>query len=73
MLLKLRSRKHHPHMYYSYTEGRRKIIPFHLDPPKNVLLLHWEKTPKIFLLFMKKFFCYYLLVSINMSLILIAT
>jgi hypothetical protein len=35
-------------MHYSYTRGRRKNMPFHLDPPKNVLLLHWEKTPKKF-------------------------
>ena len=37
-------------MLYSYTGGRRKNMPFHLDPPKTVLLLHWEKTPKIFLI-----------------------
>jgi hypothetical protein len=48
MLLKSRSRTHHPLMHYSYTGGRRKNMSFHLDPPKNVLLLHWEKTPKIF-------------------------
>ena len=47
MLLKSRSRTHHPNMHYSYTGGRRKNIPLHLDPPKNVLLLHWEWTPKI--------------------------
>ena len=47
MLLKSRSRTHHPHMHY-YTRGRRNNMPFHLDPPKNVLLLHWEKTPKIY-------------------------
>ena len=46
MLLKSRSYTHHPHMHYSYTRGRRKNMPFHLDPPKNVLLLHWEWTPK---------------------------
>ena len=23
-------------------------MPFHLEPPKNVLLLHWEWTPKIY-------------------------
>ena len=50
MLLKSRSRTHHPHMHYSYTGGRRNNMPFHLDPPKNVLLQHWEKTPKIFLI-----------------------
>ena len=50
MLLKSRSRTHHPNMYYSYTRGRRNNMPFHLDPPKNVLLLHWEKTPKTFLI-----------------------
>ena len=50
MLLKSRSCTHHPNMHYSYTRGRRKNMLFHLDPSKNVLLLHWEKTPKIFLL-----------------------
>jgi hypothetical protein len=40
MLLKSRSRTNHPYMHYSYTGGRRKNMPFHLDPPKNVLLLH---------------------------------
>ena len=50
MLLKSRSRTLHPHMHYSYTGSRRKNMPFHLDPPKNVLLQHWEKTPKIFLI-----------------------
>ena len=50
MLLKSRSRTHHPHMHYSYTGGRRNNMPFHLDPPKNVLLLQWEKKPKIFLI-----------------------
>ena len=50
MLLKSRSHTHHPHMHYSYTGGRRNNTPFHLDPPKNILLLHWERTPKIFLL-----------------------
>ena len=44
MLLKSRSRTQHPNMYYSYTGGRRKNMSFHLDPPKNVLLLHWEWT-----------------------------
>jgi hypothetical protein len=39
MLLKSRSCTHHPHMYYSYTRGRRKNMPSNLDPPKNVLLL----------------------------------
>ena len=48
LLLKSRSRTHHPHMHYSYTRGRCKNMPFHLDPPKNVLLLHWGWTPKIF-------------------------
>jgi hypothetical protein len=42
MLLKSRSHTHHPHIHYSYTGGRHKNKPFHLDPPKNVLLLHWE-------------------------------
>jgi hypothetical protein len=23
-------------------------MSFYLDPPKNILLLHWEKTPKIY-------------------------
>jgi hypothetical protein len=33
-------------MHYSYTRGRRRTcIP---DSFKNVLLLHWEKTLKIF-------------------------
>ena len=50
MLLKSRSRTHHPHMHYSYTKSRCKNMSFHLDPPKNVLLLQWEKKPKIFLL-----------------------
>ena len=50
MLLKSRSRTHHPHMHYSYTRGRSKNMSFHLDPPKNVLLLHWEWTPKIYLI-----------------------
>ena len=35
MLYKSRSRTHHPHMHYSYTGGRRKNTPFHLDPPKK--------------------------------------
>ena len=48
MLLKSISRTHHPHMHYSYTRGRHKNMPFHLDPLKNVLLLHWELTPKIY-------------------------
>jgi hypothetical protein len=48
MLLKSRSRKHHPHMHYFYTGSWRKNTPFHLDPPKNVLLLHWEWTPEIY-------------------------
>ena len=47
MLLKSRSCTHHPNMHYSYTRGRRNNMPFHLDPPKNILLLHWEWTPKI--------------------------
>ena len=46
MLLKSRSRTHHPHMHYSYTGCRRKNMSIHLDPPKNVLLLHQEKPPK---------------------------
>ena len=36
MLLKSRSRTHQPHMHYSYTGGRRKNMPFHLDPPKKL-------------------------------------
>jgi hypothetical protein len=35
MLLKSRSRTHHPHMLYSYTRGRHRNMPFHLDPPKT--------------------------------------
>jgi hypothetical protein len=50
MHLKLRSHTHDSHMHYSYTGGRRKTMSFHLDPPKNVLLLHWEWTPKICLI-----------------------
>jgi hypothetical protein len=34
MLLKSRSRTHHPHMHYSYTRSRRNNMPFHQDPPK---------------------------------------
>jgi hypothetical protein len=49
MLLKSRSRTHHPHMHYFYIGDRRKNMPFHLDPSKNVLLLHWEETPKTYL------------------------
>ena len=37
-------------MHYSYTGGRHNNMSFHLDPPKNVLLLHWEKHQKIFLI-----------------------
>jgi hypothetical protein len=37
MLLKSRSRTHHLHMHYSYTGGRRKNMPFHLDPSKKCL------------------------------------
>jgi hypothetical protein len=40
MLLKSRSRTHHPHMHYSYTGSRRNNMLFHEDPQKNVLLLH---------------------------------
>jgi hypothetical protein len=43
-LLKSRSHTHHPHMHYSYTGGRCKNIPFHLDPPKNILLLMGVNT-----------------------------
>ena len=50
MLLKSRSCTHHPHMHYSNTMGRHNNMPFHLDPPKNVSLLHWEWTPKTFLI-----------------------
>jgi hypothetical protein len=46
MLLKLRSRTHHPHMHYSYTGSRRNNMSFHLDSLKNVLLLHYEWTQK---------------------------
>ena len=35
MLLKSRSRTHHPHMHYSYSGGRRKNMSFHLDPLKK--------------------------------------
>ena len=34
MLLKSRSRTHHPHMHYTYTGGRRKNMPFHLSTQK---------------------------------------
>jgi hypothetical protein len=40
MLLKSRSHTHYPHMHYSYTGDRRKNMPFHLNSPKNILLLH---------------------------------
>jgi hypothetical protein len=46
ILLKSRSRTHHPQIHYSYIGGRRRTCI--LDPPKNALVLHWEKTPKIF-------------------------
>jgi hypothetical protein len=42
MLLKSRSRTHHPYMHYSYTESRLNNMSFHLDSLKNILLLHWE-------------------------------
>ena len=42
MLLKSRSRTHHPHMHYSYTGDRCNNMPFYLDLPKNVLVLNWE-------------------------------
>ena len=48
MLLKSRSCILHPYMHYSYTGGRHKNMPFHLDPPRNVLLFHWEWTLKIY-------------------------
>ena len=38
ILLKSRSRTHHPHMHYSYTGGRLKNMSFHLDPPKNIFI-----------------------------------
>ena len=44
MLLKSRSRTHHPHMHYSNTGGRCKNMRLHLDPQKNVLLLRWVWT-----------------------------
>ena len=44
ILLKSRSRTHHPYMHCSYTRDRCHI--FHLAPLKNILLLYWEKTPK---------------------------
>jgi hypothetical protein len=50
LLLKSRSRTLYPHMHCSYNRGRSKNMSFHLDPPKNVLLLHWELTPKKFLI-----------------------
>jgi hypothetical protein len=40
MLLKSRSRTHHPHMHYSYTGSSHTHLSFHLDPPENVLFLH---------------------------------
>ena len=40
MLLKSRSCTHHLYMHYYYTGGRHNNMPFHLDPPKNILLLH---------------------------------
>jgi hypothetical protein len=36
MLLKSRSRTHHPHMHYSYTGSRRNNMPFHLDSLKKI-------------------------------------
>jgi hypothetical protein len=48
MLLKSRLGTHHPHMHYSYTGSRHNNMPLHLDSLKNVLLLHWEWTPKIY-------------------------
>jgi hypothetical protein len=38
-------------MHYSYNGGRRKNMPFHLDPPKNVLLLHWGEHKNILVRF----------------------
>jgi hypothetical protein len=35
MLLKSRSRTHHPHMHYSYIRGRHKNMAFHLNPSKK--------------------------------------
>jgi hypothetical protein len=61
ILLESRSRIHHPHMHYFYTRGRRRHA-FHLDPPKNILLLHWENTKNILYRFppnkCSKFLCY---------------
>jgi hypothetical protein len=51
MLLKSRSRTHHPHMHYSYTGDRCKTHAFYLDLSKNVLLLHWEWTENMFVRF----------------------
>jgi hypothetical protein len=36
MLLKSRSRTHHPHMHYSYTGSRRNNMTFHLDSLKKI-------------------------------------
>jgi hypothetical protein len=48
MLLKSRSHTHHPYMHYSYTRSRHNNMSFHLDSLKNILLLHWEWTQKIY-------------------------
>jgi hypothetical protein len=48
IFLKSRSCTHYTHMPYSYNGSRLRKHAFHLDPLKNILLLHWEKTPKIF-------------------------
>jgi hypothetical protein len=37
-------------MHNSYTGGRLKNMSLYLDLPKNILLLHWEWTQKIFLI-----------------------
>jgi hypothetical protein len=40
MLLKSRSRTHHPYMHHSYIRSRHTHLSFHHDPLENVLLLH---------------------------------
>jgi hypothetical protein len=41
MLSKSRSRIHHPHILMLLHWEYEKTC-FHLDPPKNILLLHWR-------------------------------
>ena len=47
MLLKSRSRTHHPHVHYSQIGDRHKNMLSIQIHQKNVLLLHWKKTSKI--------------------------